>query len=111
MKLGVIGVGRMGSRMARRFLAAGHEVIVCDRDPRAAAAVPDARALANANPAEVAQSAEAIFTSLSTPADVESVIAGSDGVLSGASPPLLLIETSTNDYALARSRHAARMPA
>ena len=109
MKLGVIGVGRMGSRMARRFLAAGHEVIVCDRDPRAAAAVPDARALAN--PAEVAQSAEAIFTSLSTPADVESVIAGSDGVLSGASPPLLLIETSTNDYALARSRHAARMPA
>jgi 6-phosphogluconate dehydrogenase len=37
MKLGIVGLGRMGSNMARRLIRAGHECIVFDADPHAAA--------------------------------------------------------------------------
>ena len=40
MKLGMIGLGRMGGNMARRLIAGGHEVVAYDRDP---AAVEEAR--------------------------------------------------------------------
>ena len=40
MKLGMIGLGRMGGNMARRLISGGHEVVAYDRDP---AAVEDAR--------------------------------------------------------------------
>ena len=40
MKLGMIGLGRMGSNMARRLIAGGHEVVAYDRD---SAAVEEAR--------------------------------------------------------------------
>ena len=40
MKLGIIGLGRMGGNMARRLIAGGHEVVAYDRDP---AAVEEAR--------------------------------------------------------------------
>ena len=55
MKLGIIGLGRMGGNMARRLIAGGHEVVAYDRDP---AAVEDARshgAIPAASLAEVAQ--------------------------------------------------------
>lgn len=34
MKLGVVGLGRMGSNMVRRLLGAGHECVVFDVNPR-----------------------------------------------------------------------------
>ena len=40
MKLGMIGLGRMGGNMARRLIAGGHEVVAFDRD---SAAVDEAR--------------------------------------------------------------------
>ena len=55
MKLGIIGLGRMGGNMARRLIAGGHEVVAYDRDP---AAVEDAHshgAIAASALAEVAQ--------------------------------------------------------
>ncbi|MGA8890478.1 MAG: decarboxylating 6-phosphogluconate dehydrogenase [Anaeromyxobacteraceae bacterium] len=39
MKIGMIGLGRMGSNMARRLLRAGHGCLVFDRDPRAVEAL------------------------------------------------------------------------
>ncbi|HEV2044711.1 MAG TPA: decarboxylating 6-phosphogluconate dehydrogenase [Sphingomicrobium sp.] len=54
MKLGMIGLGRMGGNMARRLIAGGHEVVAYDREP---AAVEDARghgAIPAASLAEVA---------------------------------------------------------
>ena len=37
MKLGMIGLGRMGGNMARRLMRGGHEVVAYDRDPAAVA--------------------------------------------------------------------------
>ena len=55
MKVGMIGLGRMGGNMARRLIAGGHEVVAYDHDP---AAVEDARnhgAIPAASLAEVAE--------------------------------------------------------
>ena len=42
MQLGLVGLGRMGANMARRLVAAHHDVVAWDRDPKAVAAVaPD----------------------------------------------------------------------
>ena len=46
MKIGMIGLGRMGSNMVRRLLAAGHECVVFDVDPKASAALTKAGAIA-----------------------------------------------------------------
>jgi 6-phosphogluconate dehydrogenase len=41
MQLGMVGLGRMGSDMSRRLLAAGHELVVYDLSPQAVQAVVD----------------------------------------------------------------------
>ena len=40
-RLGFIGLGQMGGRMARHLLQSGHELVVCDTLPAAVAAVAD----------------------------------------------------------------------
>ena len=35
MQLGMIGIGRMGANIVRRFQRAGHECVVFDRNPAA----------------------------------------------------------------------------
>ena len=48
MRIGMIGLGRMGANMSRRLLGGGHEVVALDRDPEAVKAV----AAAGAQPAQ-----------------------------------------------------------
>ena len=45
MRIGMIGLGRMGANMTRRLLGGGHEVVALDRDPEAVKAVAAAGAL------------------------------------------------------------------
>jgi 6-phosphogluconate dehydrogenase len=53
MKIGIIGLGRMGAGISRRLMRAGHETVVYDRDPAAIAAVAADGAIAAASLAEV----------------------------------------------------------
>ena len=39
MKIAMVGLGRMGANMSRRLMGAGHEVVACDRDAQAVAAL------------------------------------------------------------------------
>ena len=55
MKLGMIGLGRMGGNMARRLIDGGHEVVAFDRDPKAVAEAASHGAIAAASLAEVAE--------------------------------------------------------
>lgn len=54
MKLGMIGLGRMGGNMARRLIAGGHEVVAFDRDPKAVETARGHGATGAATLAEVA---------------------------------------------------------
>jgi 3-hydroxyisobutyrate dehydrogenase len=94
--------------MARNLLAAGHEVVCCDVDADRAAALgaPVAR-----SPAEAAASAEVTIASLPSPAAVETVALGEDGVRAGAAAGSLFADMSTGPPELARAIAAALEPA
>jgi len=81
--LGFIGVGRMGSHMSRRLLAAGHKVVVFDADPRALQRATEAGASAAHSPADVASQAEIVMASLPTPEIVSAVALSANGVVAG----------------------------
>src|SRR3569833_2232857 len=95
MKVGVAGLGAMGSAIAARLMEVGHEVHVWNRSPDKAKAVTDAGAKAAANPAALAASCEAVITILTDGAAIDQVYNGPNGRLSGDVKGKLLIEMST----------------
>jgi 3-hydroxyisobutyrate dehydrogenase len=101
-RIAVIGVGRMGARMSRRFIQAGHAVTVCDPSSEAVEKLCLEGATRAENPAGAAANAEVTVTSLPTPQVLEDVVLGSRGVLEGASTGSLVIDTSTSLPSLAR---------
>lgn len=111
MRVGVIGLGIMGAPMARNLLRAGHEVVVHGRSPARVEPLVGLGASAAPSPSALAARVEAVVTSLPDGPDVEQVVAGPDGILAGASPRLLVIDTSTIAPDVARTlaeRSAAR---
>lgn len=100
--MAVIGVGRMGGPMARRLLAAGHEVTVYDTSPEALARLRAQGAAVARDPAGAAGSGEVTITSLPTPDVLESVVLGERGVFAGAATGSLVIDMSTSLPSLAR---------
>src|SRR4051794_28159937 len=69
VRVGILGIGLMGSAMARRLLDEGIGVIAWDRDPEHARALEDRGAPWAADPAEVLRGTRAVITMLPT-ADV-----------------------------------------
>ena len=82
-QLGFIGVGRMGALMTERLLAAGHSVVVTDPSEAAVATLVQHGATRAGSAAEVASESDIVFASLPSPAVVEAVALGSDGVVQG----------------------------
>jgi len=80
---GFIGVGRMGSLMSARLLAAGHGVHVFDSAPAAASAAVAHGALAANSAKAVADAADVVFLSLPTPDIVHAATLGPLGVCEG----------------------------
>ena len=96
-RIGFIGLGIMGSRMARTLSRAGHGLTVFDVDPGKMDALKAAGASVAASARAVAQSSEMVFSSLPVPATVKAVYLGPDGVLQGAAPGTILVDMSTVD--------------
>ena len=95
MRVGVIGLGIMGAPMARNLLQAGHGVTVLSRTRARMAPLVDAGAAGADSAAALARQVDAVVTSLPDTPDVEQVVAGAEGILAGAHPGLLVIDTST----------------
>ena len=81
MKVGFLGLGRMGSAMARRLCEAGHDVAVYNRTPEKARALAEAGAKVVGSIAEAAHYGEAVFTMLADDAALEDVAERKDGLL------------------------------
>ena len=77
-KVAVVGLGGMGSRIARRLIDAGHELTVWNRTREKAEplGVPIA-----ASPADAAARSEVVITMVADPHALEAVTEGSDGAL------------------------------
>lgn len=111
MRVGVVGTGIMGAPMARNLLRAGHTVTVHNRTPARVAPLVEAGATAMPSPSAVAAASEVVMTCVPDTPDVELVLTGADGILDGARPGLLVIDTSTIAPSAARAlaaRAAAR---
>ena len=93
--LAFCGLGQMGSPMAGRLLAAGHDVAVWNRSAQRSEALVERGARPAATPAAAADGADAVLTMLATPEAVEHVVLGDDGVTHGLASGSTLIEMST----------------
>lgn len=103
MRIGFIGLGTMGRPMARHLMDGGHGMAVFARRAEAARPLADAGADVCPTPAAVAARSEVVFTMVTAARDVEQVVLGPDGVLHGARPGTLVVDTSTIDPAAARA--------
>lgn len=105
----VVGTGAMGSRIARRLLDAGYEVLVWNRSPGKLTPLLERGAVAAGTPREAAGRASTLITMVADPAALRAVSEGSAGIAAGAGRDLSVIEMSTVGPA-AVSRLAAVLP-
>ena len=94
MKIGLVGLGRMGSAIAQRLTERGCEVVAWDKNAKALAAQGN-RVTAAANPRAVAASADVVLSIITEDKGVRRIFTGTDGFLTGDVAGKLFIEMST----------------
>ncbi len=102
-RIGWIGTGVMGASMCGHILNQGFEVSVYNRTKKKAEELLDRGARWCGNPREVAGDSDCVFIIVGYPADVEEVILGEKGVLSGAKPGSILVDMTTSEPSLAQN--------
>ena len=106
MRIGFVGLGRLGAPLAANLLQAGFDLVVHDSDPDAASALGSRGAQVAQSAQAVARAVDAVITCLPSPGVVADVVAGSDGILAALRRGGTWIDMSTND-----SREVVRLAA
>jgi 3-hydroxyisobutyrate dehydrogenase-like beta-hydroxyacid dehydrogenase len=94
-RLGFIGLGYLGSRVARRLAAAGFPMVVYDRDREKTRELAALGATVAPNPETLAEEADVVLSCLPSDAAVKAVYLGTGKVLESARPGARIIELST----------------
>jgi 3-hydroxyisobutyrate dehydrogenase-like beta-hydroxyacid dehydrogenase len=94
-KIAFLGLGQMGTPMATRLLAAGHELTVWNRTIERAEPLRESGATVAGTPAEAGRTAEVAITMVTDPEALERVVFGPDGLSEALGPGRLLLEMST----------------
>jgi 3-hydroxyisobutyrate dehydrogenase len=95
-RIGFLGLGIMGSRMAANVAKAGYELTVWTHtEGKAESWASEHNATAVATPAEVAAASDVVVSMVVDGAQVESILCGKDGVIDGAREGLLCVDMST----------------
>jgi 3-hydroxyisobutyrate dehydrogenase-like beta-hydroxyacid dehydrogenase len=102
MRIGFVGLGKMGSGIAANLQRAGHELTVYNRSVDKAEPFTKAGAHLAKSPREAAKNAEAVFTMLSNDQAVRSVVFGDEGIASGLQNGAVHISSSTISVAFSR---------
>ena len=108
MRVGFIGLGNVGSKLAGSLLRNGFDLVVRDLDRSAAAELEAKGAGWAGSPAEMAASADMVITCLPSPAVSAAVMEAGDGILAGLASragrgaPPIWAEMSTTDEAEVR---------
>ena len=105
--IGFIGLGNMGSPMAKNLVTKGHEVKVFDLSEEAVKTLVDAGAARADSAGEAARDVQVVVSMLPAGKHVKAVYMGEHGVLENAAPGTLLIDSSTIDVDSAREVAAA----
>jgi len=94
LTVGWIGVGRMGFQLASRLLAAGYDVSVYNRTKSKAEPLVSLGAKVVDTPVELADR-DLVFSMVSAPKDLEEVMLGANGLLTGKAVPSVIADSST----------------
>jgi 3-hydroxyisobutyrate dehydrogenase-like beta-hydroxyacid dehydrogenase len=101
-RIGIVGVGLLGTAVASRLLEGGFEVAGYDTMPGQLVPLRARGLVAAASLAEAATGAAAIFTILPSPDSVETAFLGAGGLLDAMPPSATLVQMSTISPALTR---------
>src|SRR5436309_1865826 len=96
-KVGILGLGKMGSAFALNLVSKGNEVHVYNRSKEKLRELISKGAIAHPSPYELGKSVEIVITSLTDQNAVDSVVMGNEGALRGMKKGTLWIEMSTID--------------
>jgi 3-hydroxyisobutyrate dehydrogenase-like beta-hydroxyacid dehydrogenase len=107
MKVGFIGLGRMGQGMAGRIQGAGHELTVFDQFAAQAKTLAAGGAHVAASPAEVAERSEIVVTMLVEDAAIGSVALGPNGLVDKLARGAIHLVMGTHGVAMIRQLEAA----
>ncbi len=102
MKIGFIGLGNVGGKLAGSLLRNGFDLTVRDLDTEIAQPLLDAGASWADTPKELAEAVDVIVTCLPSPAACAAVMEAHDGILAGLAPGKIWAEMSTTDEAEVR---------
>ena len=106
-RLGFIGLGHLGSPIARRLVAAGFPMVVYDRDPTKTADLISLGANASSHPRILASEVDVVLSCLPDEPSVEDVYLRTGDVLHSAKPGIRIIELSTISPETSRKLHRA----
>ena len=106
-KVGFLGLGIMGSRMARNLAKKGYGVTVWNRTRKTADALRGAGIEVASTPSQLAARVDAFCTCVADPAALREVALGESGLLHGAKEGQLFIDFSTVSVELSRELDAA----
>lgn len=96
MEIGLIGLGNMGGRIARRLLQQGISISVYDKNPHLMQEFMKYGAEGSANPQQLAAKNDIIITVLPNAEIVKKVVLGDEGLIQGFRPGSTLIEMTTS---------------
>ncbi len=111
MKVGFIGLGRMGQAMARRLVEAGHDVAVYNRTPEKLRALADAGAKPVGSIAQAAQYGDCVFTMLADDAALKDVAEQNGGLLQSLPRGSIHLCAGTHGVAIIQALHKAHAAA
>jgi 3-hydroxyisobutyrate dehydrogenase-like beta-hydroxyacid dehydrogenase len=100
--LGFVGLGVMGGGVARRLLAAGHEVRGWNRTREKAGALVDEGLVLEESPRDVAAAAEVVFSMVTNVPALRAVAEGPDGIIAGLGPGKVWVDMTTAAPAVSR---------
>jgi 3-hydroxyisobutyrate dehydrogenase len=105
MKVGFIGLGNMGSRIAQRLFDHGYRLEVYDRDSAKTEAIAAKGGVVAKNIFELARTADVLLSCLTNDEAVRSVYTGPAGVFAGARRGTTVLEMSTISPESSRELH------
>jgi 3-hydroxyisobutyrate dehydrogenase-like beta-hydroxyacid dehydrogenase len=106
VKVGFIGLGNMGSRIARRLLEHEYQLSVYDLDLTKSEPIAAEGGIIAGNIVELARTADVVLSCLTNDEAVHSVYTGQDGVFAGARPGTVVLEMSTISPESSRELHS-----
>jgi len=101
-RVGFVGLGAMGGRVARRLLDAGHQVTGWNRTRSKVGWLAAAGLVLAGSPREVAAASEVVFTMVTDTEALDAVTHGDDGLLAGLGPGKVYVDMSTVSPAASR---------